>query len=123
VNRTETVAGGFFLATWVIAALFLAGWIEPPGWRLTFYAQFALAASWGWVVGNLYVIRRRTIPAEDGFKRRLFLLLYLGLPAGLLAAVRSMMDPELRAVTPLAEPLSAGIYLIFFLVPFSLRRR
>lgn len=123
MNRTETVAGGFFLAAWVVAGVYLAGWLEAPGWRMSLYGQYALAASWGWVVGNLYVLRRRSIPDAQGARKRLFLLLYLVVPAGVIVLVRSMLDPELRAAAPLADPLAVAIYALFFFVPFSLRRR
>ncbi|MDH5493844.1 MAG: hypothetical protein OEY14_17980, partial [Myxococcales bacterium] len=77
MNRTETIVGGFFLASWVVAGLYLAGWLEGPAWRISLYGQFGFAASWGWVVGNFHVLRRRWIPAEQESRRRLFLLLYL----------------------------------------------
>jgi len=123
VNRTETILGAFFLATWIVAGVYRAGWVGAPGLRWDFYGQFAFAACWGWLVGNLYVLRLRTIPAENRTKRRLFLPLYLVVPAGVVALVRSMEVEELRVAAPLVGWLALGIHALFFFVPVSLRRR
>ena len=120
--RTETVLGGFFLATWVVAGLYVLGWLEPPGLALSFYGLFSFAGAFGWVMGNLFVLRSRTLAAlPPGVRRRLFAL-YLLVPAGLVALARAMAPVELRRAAPLAGWLALSIYLVFFFVPWSLPR-
>ncbi|KAB2966373.1 MAG: hypothetical protein F9K18_05705 [Thermoanaerobaculia bacterium] len=121
--RTETVIGGFCLAAWVVAGLYVAGWLGPPGLALSFYGLFSFSAAFGWVVGNLFVMRARTLPEAAAKLRRRFLALYLIVPAGVVALVRAMAPPELRRAAPLAGALAMAIYLVFFFVPYSLRPR
>ena len=121
--RTESVVGGFFLATWVVAGLYVAGWLEPPGLALSFYGLFSFAGAFGWVMGNLLVLRRRSLAGALPAVRRRVLALYLLLPAGLVALVRAMAPVELRRAAPLAGLLALSIYLVFFFVPWSLRPR
>lgn len=121
--RTETVVGGFFLATWVVAIVYLAGWLEPPRLALTLRALFTFAAAFGWVIGNLGMLRQRAAKDEAPRARRRRLALYLAVPAGLLALVRSMMPLELRAAAPLAGLYAFAVYAIFFFVPVVLRPR
>jgi hypothetical protein len=123
VLRTESVIGGFFLATWVAAIVYLAGWLEPPRLALTLQALFTFAAAFGWVVGNLGMLRQRAAKDEPPRSRRRRLALYLAVPAGLLALVRAMMPLELRAAAPLAGLYAFAIYAIFFFVPVLLRPR
>jgi hypothetical protein len=123
VLRTEAVLGGFFLATWIVALVYGVGWLEAPGLALSLYGLFSFAAAFGWVVGNLYVLRLRSLPAEARALRRRFGILYLAVPAGVVALARAMAPLELRIAAPLAEPLALGVYTIFFMVPLSLRRR
>jgi hypothetical protein len=121
--RTETVLGGFFLATWVVAGLYVAGWLAPPGLALSFYGLFSFAGAFGWVIGNLFVLRARTLAGVPPAFRRRFLALYLLLPAGAVALVRAMAPVELRRAAPLAGLLALSVYLVFFFVPWSLRPR
>jgi hypothetical protein len=123
VLRTETVVGGFFLATWVAAVVYLAGWLEPPRLALTLRALFTFAAAFGWVIGNVGMLRQRAAKDETSRARRRRLALYLAVPAGLLALVRAMMPLELRAAAPLAGLYAFAIYAIFFFVPVLLRPR
>jgi hypothetical protein len=123
VLRTETFLGGFFLATWVVAVIYLAGWLEPPGLRLSLYGLFSLAAAFGWVMGNLSVMRERSLRDRARRVRLRHRALYVVVPAGLLALVRSMMPLELRAQAPLAGALAFAVYCVFFLVPVTLRPR
>jgi hypothetical protein len=123
VLRTESVVGGFFLATWVAAIVYLAGWLEPPPLALTLRALFTFAAAFGWVIGNLAMLRQRAARGEEARIRRRRLALYLAVPAGLLALVRAMMPLELRAAAPLAGLYAFAVYAIFFFVPVLLRPR
>ncbi|GMU67317.1 MAG: hypothetical protein AMXMBFR36_35910 [Acidobacteriota bacterium] len=122
--RTETVVGGFFLATWVVAIVYLAGWLEPPRLALTLQALFTFAAAFGWVIGNLGMLRQRAAAKDEVARlRRRRLALYLAVPAGLIALLRAMMPLELRAAAPLAGLYAFAVYAIFFFVPVLLRPR
>jgi len=123
VLRTETVLGGFFLAAWLVAVIYQAGWLEPPGLNLSLYGLFSLAAVFGWVMGNLSMMRERRLREYARRVRLRHRMLYVVVPAGLLALVRSMMPLELRAQAPLAGVLAFAVYGIFFLVPVTLRPR
>ena len=100
--RTETVLGGFFLAAWVAAGIYVAGWLEPPGLALSFYGLFSFAAAFGWVIGNLLVLRLRALGWPAGRRRRGLTALYLLAPAGLVALLRAMAPTDLRRAAPIA---------------------
>jgi hypothetical protein len=117
------VVGGFCLATWVVAGLYVAGWLDPPGLALSFYGLFSFAGAFGWVVGNLFVLRSRTLTGRPALVRRRFLALYLFVPAGVVALLRAMAPTDLRRAAPLAGLLAFAIYVVFFFVPYSLRPR
>lgn len=120
--RTETVLGGFFLATWVVAILYVAGAIElPRPLLIDLYGLFIFSAAFGWVVGNVYVLRRRAL--EPGRIRRRFFGLYLAVPAGTVALARAMTPDELRAAAPLGGLLALAVYTVFFFVPVVFGRR
>jgi cytochrome b len=123
VLRTETVLGGFFLAAWVAAGVYVAGWLEPPGLALSFYGLFSFAAAFGWVIGNLLVLRLRALGWPTGKRRRSLVTLYLAAPAGLVALLRAMAPTDLRRAAPIAGLLALVVYAIFFVVPVSLRRK
>lgn len=121
--RTETVLGGFFLAAWIVAGVYVAGWLAPPGLALSFYGLFSFAAAFGWVIGNLLVLRLRALGWPTGRRRSGLVALYLLLPAGLVALLRAMAPTDLRRAAPLAGVFALGVYAILFLVPVTLRRR
>jgi len=122
VLRTETVFGGFFLACWLTALGYVAGLLpEPSPLPLNLYGLFTFAAAFGWVIGNLYVLRIRA-RAEQNHPRRL-LALYLLAPAGLIALARAMTSEYWRQGAPLGGLLALAIYSIFFFVPVLLKRR
>jgi hypothetical protein len=123
VLRSETVLGGFFLATWIAAGVYVAGWLAPPGLALSYYGYDSFAAAFGWVIGNLLVLRLRALGCPTGRRRAGLVAFYLALPAGLVALLRAMAPTELRRAAPLVGLLGLGIYTIFFLVPLTLRRK
>jgi len=123
VLRTETNLGGFFLATWIASGVYVAGWLAPPGLGLSFYGLFSFAGAFGWVVGNLLVLRLRALGWPTGRRRSGLVALYLLVPAGLVALLRAMAPTDLRRAAPLAGLLALGVYAIFFLVPVTLRRK
>ena len=120
MSRGDTVLGAFFLATWVVALVYGAGWVAPPGLSLGFYGLFGFAAFLGWTNGLFCVLRLRRLP-RDGRGR--WIALQLLLPAGLVALVRAMSSLEQRAAAPIAGALALAVYAIFFAVPVSFGRR
>jgi hypothetical protein len=123
VLRTEAVVGGFFLATWVVALVYVLGWLGPPGLALSFYGLFVFSAAFGWVIGNLFAIRLRSLAGSPPARRRRFGATYLAVPAGAVALARAMAPTALREAAPLAGWLALGVYTVFFMVPVTLRRR
>ena len=121
--RSETISGGFFLACWAAALAYAAGGLESPGLPLSLYGLFAFAATLGWVVGNLFVVRLRARPIESRRGRARLMVLYLFLPVGLPALLFAMAPVEFRAAAPLAGLLALGVQTVFFFVPVSLRPR
>ena len=119
-SRFKVRAGAFFLATWVVALVYGAGWIAPPGLEIGFYGLFGFAALVGWSNGLFCVLRLRRLP-RDGRGR--WIALQLLLPAGLVALVRAMASLEARAAAPIAGALALAVYGIFFAVPVSFGRR
>lgn len=120
MSRSDTVLGAFFLATWVVALVYGAGWVAPPGLSIGFYGLFGFAAFLGWTNGLFCVLRLRRLP-RDGRGR--WIALQLLLPAGLVALVRAMSSLEERAAAPIAGALALAVYGIFFAVPVSFGRR
>ena len=95
-----------------------------------------MAASGGWLLGNLEVYRERrlerTRPGAGGAsgvsdplsrvtRRRLFFL-NLFAPAGVLFLVWSLAPRELQLAFPMAAIYAAAMSVLFFLVPVSLKR-
>jgi len=121
VLRTESLVGGFFLACWVVALLYASDLVALPR-PLSFdlYGLFAFSAAFGWVAGNLFMLRRRSLRPE--LVRR-FRGLYLFVPAGLVALVRAMTGDEWRAAAPLGGLYALLVYSVFFAVPLVVTRR
>ncbi len=119
--RTEAVVGGFFLACWVVALLYasnLAALPRPLSFDL--YGLFTFAAAFGWVAGNLFVLRRRRLAPQLA---RRFRGLYLMVPAGMVALVRAMTADAWRAAAPLGGLYALLVYAVFFAVPLLVGRR
>lgn len=120
--RTETVLGGFFLACWLTALGYAARLLpEPPPLPLNLYGLFTFASAFGWVIGNLFVLRMRARPEKEHPRR--LLGLYLAAPAGLVALTRAMTSEYWRLGAPLGGLFALAIYSIFFFVPVLLKRR
>jgi hypothetical protein len=121
VLRTEAVVGGFFLACWIVALFYASDLVAlPRPIPIDLYGLFTFSAAFGWVAGNLYVLRRRRLPAHLA---RRFRGLYLFVPAGLVALVRAMTTDSWRAAAPLGGLYALLVYAIFFGVPLLLSRR
>lgn len=126
--RTELGMLLFFLACWLLFCLHgLSGYPLAGAIRLNLFHLFGLAASGGWLLGNLEVNRERRLertapdPLPRSTRRRLFFLNLLA-PAGVLFLIWSLAPDALRLAAPMAPIYAAGIFVLFFLVPVSLKR-
>ena len=117
--RLEVILLAMFLACWAMVLLHLVGVVPMAGTLdLGMQGLYTTAVAAGWLVGNVYVRRSRSLPRA--LRSRLQLIYVVG-PPGLLALLRAMAPAEVQAAAPLV-PLYAGIiYAILFLVPVSLR--
>ena len=118
----------FFLVCWLgFCANALAGYPLAGTIRLNLFHLYGLAASGGWLLGNLEVHRQRRFergspdPLPRVTRRRLFFLNLLA-PAGVLFLVWSLAPQPLRVAFPMASIYAAAILVLFFLVPVSLKR-
>ena len=122
MKRIEIVVGGFFLARLADRARLRGGLVlEPPPLPLNLYGLFTFASIFGWVIGNLFVLRMRARPEKEHPRR--LLGLYLAAPAGLVALTRAMTSEYWRLGAPLGGLFALAIYAIFFFVPVLLKRR
>jgi hypothetical protein len=117
VRKLEAVVGGICLGAWLLAALFLfapgAGFARHPPAR----GLFPLAATLGWLAGNVYVVRSRA----RALGRMGLLSVYLGGPPGLVWLYWATLPAAVRLASPLDPLLALGVFAIFFGVPVSLR--
>jgi len=117
VRRLDLGVAGVCLGAWLLAAAFLfvpalrAGGALPPN------GLFACGAVAGWLAGNLYVGGIRRAAALG----RLLLALYLGGPPGLVWLYWSLVARVDRLQNPLAPLWALGVFVVFFLVPVTLR--
>jgi hypothetical protein len=119
--RTEAALAGLFLATWLAAIAYSTGLLaQHYTLRFDLYGLYVFAAAFGWVVGNLYTLRLRSL---DPRLQRRFLGLYLVVPAGTVALVRALTAVEWRAAAPLAGLYALCVYAIFWFVPWTVRKR
>ena len=108
-----------FLAAWSVALAALIGFLPTAGLlNLSLYQLYGVAAFLGWVSGNVFVQRARGLPRS--IKSR-YLLIYLLGPPAVIYLLRSFADWNLQAQAPLASVYACGVFLIFFLVPVSLK--
>jgi hypothetical protein len=86
---------------------------------LGLYPLYGLSAALGWLVGNAHASRRRSAAGLAGARR----IAYLVGPPGLLFLLWELAPPALQRAAVLAPIWAYGVYVIFFLVPVTLRRR
>ncbi|HEX9737542.1 MAG TPA: hypothetical protein VGG06_36740 [Thermoanaerobaculia bacterium] len=121
--RLEIALLAAFSAVWLLAVLALFGILPLAGvFDLGLYRLYSVAAALGWLAGNVYLLRGRGLPAGGRGRRRLLLAYLLG-PPGVLYLLRSLAPPAVQAGAPLVPLLSFAVYLLFFLVPVTLRPR
>ncbi len=110
---------GLFLALWTVALAALFGILPTDGLlNLSFYQLYGVAAFLGWLSGNVFIHRSKKAPRQ--LRSRLLLIYLLG-PPGLIYLLRSLADVEIQARAPLAAVYACGVYVVFFLVPVTLK--
>ncbi len=84
------------------------------------YPLYSLAAALGWLAGNVYVARSgKAAPGVRGVLR----LSYLVGPPGLLFLLWELVPTLLQRAALLAPIYAYGVYVVFYFVPVTLRRR
>ncbi|MFQ5527972.1 MAG: hypothetical protein ACE5GX_17155 [Thermoanaerobaculia bacterium] len=126
--RGELATLLFFLLCWIAFIVHALSGHPLSGYlRLNLYHLYGLAASGGWLLGNVHVNRRRR-RERQGFdplfpktRRRLFFL-NLFAPGGVLFLLWSLASTPMRHGFPMAPIYAIVVFVIFFLVPVSLSR-
>ncbi len=112
---------GLFLACWVAVVAHGVGAISlAAGLDLSLYQLYSVAAVVGWLSGNVYIHRRRSLPPSFG--RRVAALWMIG-PQGIPALLRAMAPIEAQAAAPAVPLYSLAVGAIFFCVPLVFGRR
>ena len=72
--RLELMLLAAFSAVWLVAVLVLFGILPLAGvLDLDLYRLYSVAAVLGWLTGNVYLLRRRVLPASGPWRWRLLL--------------------------------------------------
>lgn len=117
--RLEVALVGLFFACWATAALGHLGLLGLAGaLPLSLYPLYSIAAALGWISGNVYVMRRRTVPRR--LRRRVLWVYFLG-PPGVVYLLRAMAPAPEQLTAPLVPLYALGVYAALFLVPVVLR--
>ena len=118
--RLEVSLLGLFLAIWTVALLAYVRLLPAAGLLdLSLYQLYGISAAAGWLFGNVHVARSRQFPRP--MRRRVLLIYLLGPPAAIYL-IRSLASLEVQAAAPLAAVYGCAVYLVFFLVPVTLKR-
>jgi len=105
---------------WLLVILANGGVLPLAGTLdLDLYRLFSLTTVIGWVAGNIYVFRTRDL-VEKPARRKLFLKYLMG-PLSVVFFLRALAGNEVQASAPLVPIFGFGIYVLFFLVPVTLR--
>ena len=108
-------------AIWLLAVLGLFRILPLAGtFDLDLYRLYSVAAVLGWVSGNIYMARRRNLPPGTRWNKRVLLAYLLG-PPGMVYLLRSLASIYEQESAPFVPIYSLGVYVIFFLVPVTLR--
>ena len=119
--RFELIMLVVFSGFWLFAALGFFGILPVAGTLdLGLYRLYSVAAVLGWVSGNVYMMRRRVLPNSGRWKNRLLLAYLLG-PSGVVYMLRALASPYVQKAAPLVPIYGFGVYIIFFLVPVTLK--
>ena len=110
-----------FSVIWLVAVLGIFHVLPLAGtFDLDLYRLYSVAAVIGWVTGNIYMTRRRSLPRGTRWKKRV-LLAYLLQPPGMVFLLRSLASEFEQKAAPFVPIYSLIVYMIFFLVPVTLR--
>lgn len=104
---------------WLLTVAHLFGQLPLAGrYDLSLYAYYALAAAMGWLAGNVWMARRRRVDRRLATR---LLIFYLFAPPSALYLLHAAASLESRRVAPLAAVWALGVYVVFFLVPVTLK--
>jgi len=118
VKRIELILLALFLACWVVSIAVFFGLLHLDGAvQLGFYGLYGIAASLGWLFGNVYVQRTRKLPKPE---RRPFLFYFFG-PLGVVYLLRCMEPLAFQRAAPFVLLYAWCVLSIFFLVPVVMR--
>ncbi|MEM8963916.1 MAG: hypothetical protein AAGD38_20700 [Acidobacteriota bacterium] len=116
-RRIDLITAVVCTAVWVVALLANVS-ILPLADRLglSLYHYYSIAAVLGWIVGNVFVLRMKL--RTNG---RWIWLIYLFGPPGWLFVLWAMAPRTLQEAAPMVALYAFVVYLIFFLVPVTLK--
>lgn len=116
----EGVLFGMASALWLLAGLTALGILPLAGlFPLALIPFYSFASVCGWLAGNAYVWRHRQLDLQHP---RLLALTYLVGPPSLLCFLRTLAPLEHQQAAPLVPVYGLAVYLIFFLVPVTLKQ-
>lgn len=105
---------------WLLAILTATGLLPLAGaLPLDLYSFYSFASVCGWIAGNVFVRRRRRIGVSQ---RRWLTSAYLIAPPSLFFLLRTLATVEAQRSAPLVPAYALVVYLIFFLVPVTLKQ-
>lgn len=118
--KADLVLLALSMAAWAAAFVsYLLGAPLAGTWPIGLYHLYALAAFGGWIVGNLFVRRLRTL-AGPAWR---LATLYVAGPTSGLFLLYALASRELHNAAPLAPLFAVGVYTVLFMVPVSFHRR
>lgn len=118
MKRMELILLAFCVACGLVATLGFVGVLDVAGTlELRLYPLFGAVAAAGWLAGNVFVVRAY----RQGVSKRLLLPVYLVGPLAVIQLAWAMAPAEWQRGAPLLFLLACAVYILFFLVPWSLR--
>ena len=119
VARFEYVLGATCAVLWGFAIVAQTPLLPVAGLLdLGLYPLYSLASALGWVLGNVYIARKRRL--RGGGRRRL--ALYTLGPLAVIVLLRALAPVAAQEAAPAVPVYGFIVYWIFFLVPVTLRR-
>ena len=119
MKRIELILLALFLACWVLSIAVFFHLLRLDGAApLGFYGLYGIAASLGWLFGNIYVQRTRKMEKPN---RRPFWAIYFFGPLGIVYLLRSMEPLDFQRAAPFVLLYAWAVYSIFFAVPVVVR--
>jgi hypothetical protein len=119
LKRIELILLAFFLACWAVSLAVFFHLLRIDGSApLGFYGLYGIAASLGWLFGNIYVQRTRKMEKPA---RRPFWVVYFFGPLGIVYLLRCMEPLAFQRAAPLVLLYAWAVFSIFFAVPIVFR--